>query len=556
MVQRDNIVSFDRPEGSDDRLELTEENKAIIDSCRSYLSGKLHSLTERMFEKLDDALFQLADKAESNGLQTAYFDAMREVRKQQKSIEKSFYDQLVQGFDGFWSRGVVAPSTVQRREELDHEELSLIDPDALEETLAVTNMISKCESHSVGELYGLEKRFSKMARGAKVDKKSNPLRPAVICEAFSDSIKGLSVDTPTKLVIYKLFDREVVTHVGGFYGKTNEIMRQAGVLPKLTPARLPNLASSSESQGRTETSAVDECLGESEEVAGAEDIAAVELFSTLQQLLGQRRYFPPGERATAGGLPIIGTSQVLGTLSEMQRGDIVQDHPADNLGSAIYLDIKSDLMRQLKALNGNSFDGRVRQADGDAIDVVSMLFEFILEDPSLPDAMKVLLAQLQIPMVKVAILDKGFFSKRSHPARRLLNDMSHAVIGWSGGTDRSENSLYGKVESIVRRILSEFTDDVGLFSELGEEFSKFLAVDQRISAVAEERATQVVRGKEQLGVAKRRVSDEINRRLRGRSDVPSAVVNLLKDGWKDVLMLHFLRRGAKSDDWLQDVLWP
>ena len=34
-----------------------------------------------MFESLDDALYELADKAESNIRQTAFFDAMRESVK-------------------------------------------------------------------------------------------------------------------------------------------------------------------------------------------------------------------------------------------------------------------------------------------------------------------------------------------------------------------------------------------------------------------------------------------------------------------------------------------
>ncbi len=54
-------------------------------------------------------------------------------------------------------------------------------------------------------------------------------------------------------------------------------------------------------------------------------------------------------------------------------------------------------------------------------------------------------------------------------------------------------------------------------------------------------------------MAKRRVKTEIEKRLKTADDIPLAAVNLLNEGWRDVLTLHFLRYGAKSSEW-QDAL--
>ena len=94
-----------------------------------------------------------------------------------------------------------------------------------------------------------------------------------------------------------------------------------------------------------------------------------------------------------------------------------------------------------------------------------MLFEYILDDRNLPDPMKALLSRLQIPMLKVAILDSVFFASKNHPARRLLNNLARASVGWADDGDRCPKSLYGQVSSIVDRVLSEFSDDIGLFSQ-------------------------------------------------------------------------------------------
>ena len=79
------------------------------------------------------------------------------------------------------------------------------------------------------------------------------------------------------------------------------------------------------------------------------------------------------------------------------------------------MDVRANLFQVMGLAQGATAEKKISGNDEDAIDVISMLFDFILEDRNLPDAMKALLARLQIPMLKVAILDKSFFT-----ARRIL----------------------------------------------------------------------------------------------------------------------------------------
>ncbi|WP_353849977.1 DUF1631 family protein [Accumulibacter sp.] len=60
--------------------------------------------------------------------------------------------------------------------------------------------------------------------------------------------------------------------------------------------------------------------------------------------------------------------------------------------------------------------------------MVATLFDFIFDDASVADPIKALVARAQIPVLKVAMLDKTFFSSKSHPARRLLDGISRAAV--------------------------------------------------------------------------------------------------------------------------------
>ena len=87
-------------------------------------------------------------------------------------------------------------------------------------------------------------------------------------------------------------------------------------------------------------------------------------------------------------------------------------------------------------------------ADEDTIDLVGMLFEYILEDRNLPTQMQALLGRLQIPYLKVAILDNHLFAKHSHPGRRLLDRLADAAKSWSKESDR-DLRLFNEIKSIV-----------------------------------------------------------------------------------------------------------
>ena len=87
----------------------------------------------------------------------------------------------------------------------------------------------------------------------------------------------------------------------------------------------------------------------------------------------------------------------------------------------------------------------------DVIDMVAMIFDFILDDKHLPDPVKALISRLQIPIVKAAVLEKSFFAKKSHPARELLNSLARAGAGLDNQSCES-NPVFAEIESVVGRV--------------------------------------------------------------------------------------------------------
>jgi hypothetical protein len=202
----------------------------------------------------------------------------------------------------------------------------------------------------------------------------------------------------------------------------------------------------------------------------------------------------------------------------------------------------------------------VGEVDEDVINLVSMLFEFILDDRTLPDSLKALIGRLQIPMLKVAVLDKTFFSRGSHPARRLLNEIASAALGWGEQDEAQRDSLYLKIEQVVQRLLNDFVDDPTIFSELLADFLAFTGDERRRSELLEQRTRDAEEGSARAELARREVQHALNERLLGRT-LPEVVVRLLQDAWSKVLMLCCLKHGVDSPEWqaalatMDDLVW-
>ncbi len=189
-----------------------------------------------------------------------------------------------------------------------------------------------------------------------------------------------------------------------------------------------------------------------------------------------------------------------------------------------------------------------------------MLFEFILDDRTLPDSLKALIGRMQIPMLKVALLDKTFFSRGSHPARRLLNEIASASLGWAEHNDARRDSLYQKIEQVVMRLLNDFVDDPAIFAELLEDFIAFTGDERRRSELLEQRTRDAEEGRAKAELARQDVEQVLNQRLLGKV-LPEVVVRLLRDAWSKVMLLICLKHGKASAEWrealdtMDELIW-
>lgn len=535
----------ERPDPVKDRIRA---------QCRSLYSGYLTGFHREFFNLLDEELFSLSCKPGDSHLKVVYFAAVTYLRKERRKIENRLLESALKQFDEFW-KGQPDSAAGTRPDGQGGELISTTEDGLLEDNIAVRTLIDKMNRRFNVELYGLDRRFALLLGRGAISREINPLCPGRICHGFEQVVERLPLELEVRRIIYRLYGALASLRLDAVYKQINAVLINAQILPTLgRNIRLPEMNSGDGSISEPWTAKIfvqpkpDALPQDAGPIRKIDSEAESSVFRNLQAMLDgwrvQEGLSVSGTRGfsrPAGGL-VYRTDDVLSALSKLQ---------AEQAGSGFRLaqKLKMDLTDQLRSMVLRSEEHFLAARDADIIDMVGMLFDFVFDDDHLrlPDPVKVLIGRLQIPIVKVAIRETAFFTKRSHPARALLNEMVKAGSELDAKS-AEDDRLVAEFASIVERILTEYDQDVAIFSQSLERLNSFLEKETQHAQLLESRTRQVIESKEQLEVAKSKIGYALIRCIQ-KNELPIFIRSFLNDAWKHVMLLAYLRREASAGEW-------
>ena len=538
-----------KPRPSQAKKTAPQNSKSTYDTIKRFALDGLNDLIRVLMENVDDALFERSEKVDNDHERNLYFEAMREIRKKRDRLSKSFDYEMQRYLDGF-SRLRPAPAEFD-----EDDELTLVEFDELEDKIAIDNMISRARPHFEDELLAVTERLKAVIGCQTIDEDENPLDPKAICESFHTASDLLETEIQIKLIFYKLFEKYVMNNLGHFYRELNQQFVRQGVLPDFSPDKERRKQTTRFMANRIKQNPASPVLSGGAGSIAIKDIGSASdgnLFSALQQAASSSAIHVVGatsietQPAAGGGVPAAGDSSAdgvdfLAALTGMQAESINSQPPT-------VIDPKKLKAATRKQIADFRQHNPLATADSQTIDVVSMLFDFFFDDEALPAPIKVLIGRLQIPILKVAILDKEFFNQKKHPARRLLDSISRASLGW-GDNHKDSSGLIAKTEEIVNFLINEFGEDISVFEEAYINFENFVNSENN----KRERQEAELRKKEQqrdrrLNAAKAAAAKLISKLTRNR-ELSDEVRQFLETTWTSVLVKAYLSLGESSNHW-------
>jgi hypothetical protein len=576
---------------------LPRRVRDLLEGILEYASGEVERGLTITLNEFEQQLFKFAEQARNSQAQTRWLDSQRLVKRNRPDVIPRFLiameAELATIRDHQPARGL---QPVRGR--FGGNELSLVDNVDMDEVSVLTEMANRAELRNSLPLYLLGQRFGVLAGRPALDAEHLPIGPPALCRMLRSAVDGLELVDEHRMMMVRIFERQVMPLYGSMIEAVNTYLAKNGVLPHLqyVPVRARPIAApekGGDSTPRTRAkedkdagivlglsgegptrptggtrvlyqqapSALPPVPASVSETAGAVSAAppprvpddeSAEVFGLMRQLLLARRQLlgkltpdrTGGNREPTQSVPTDQLLQALGLLQAKAPAMVmVRGKPVErNIGH-----VKQDVLAQLRSTLPGDGSPALREEDNDTVDLIGMLFDSLMRDvrPNSPASM--LLSKLQVPLLRVALQDKGFFTMQQHPARQMLNTIAETGSFWLAEDD-VDNSLVDKLTSVVDRTTRDFQGDISLFSTLLGDLSAHLQTQARKAEVAERRHVDAARGKEKLALARDRASVAVEQMLK-QQHLPRFTHTLLSQSWTDVMALTALRHGEDSAAW-------
>lgn len=470
------------------------EYRRLLQAAKEKAQLGFLAVVQRAMQEADKNIVELLAKAKS-GADHSELMAVRHFLRQEGNVFLRRIDELFRAnIDRAMQTMYVDMRPGMRKVSLD--ELSLIDDEVVVHQIEVgrlTERMREANEESIGRLNVI---VAQLHGQREARERENPFRPYLLARALYEAIRTTAGDDGKAKVLFETLANVMGQHLPGYYSSIREIFESSGVSGRFQaqPSRaahnqryfgapqdqqmmsahlstrvMPGLQRVLETlQGASAIGAAMPAVpgGEVEEAASVQDF--------IRKMFAPSRSFilSPGGLAGQGRGPGAGSNSaetpanpLVAQLDQFQK-TAARGEAIGEAGTADQLRLSA--LREKMSLDNASMMERM------TIDVVSLLFEFILEDDQIPPELRAQIGRLQIPILKAAVLDANLMSDERHPARQLLNRLSTAAVAVDTMTETGRR-LANEIQRIVDKVLAEFNVDSAVFADALAAFEDFLA---------------------------------------------------------------------------------
>ena len=480
--------------------------------------------------------------------------------------------------------------------------LSLVGDDEMEERM-FADRIGQTVSHACdAELRELAPYVGALLLGGRSDRERNPLRAEMLGAPLHRAIEVVSPEPAERALLAREFGQAMARAMPACYTDIVQELQARGVRPAVLSARSVEGHGSGGNSGyatlhSTRGESVDtdspsggafpgssevrsgnsHGLGSSNRSGsgvrsggepGHDNVGAVadaQLMSLLRRLsaaVGQTGDHPSGlgeagrstARAplTAGGrLQSVGQPASGRSFDDTAPGPGHFTRPAGlgpyDTGHERHLGPADGLMavNLIRAHREELLQASTGQLDHMVIDVVGSLFDQILSDARVPPQMARQIARLQLPVLRVALTDRSFFSSRRHPVRRFVNRMASLACAFDDFDDGPGRHFLDRVSELVQEIVDGDFDQIELYAAQLGELERYIA-EQAADEVERNGTAMTLENKETELRLQQRYMLQLQAAL-GPLALPGYLGDFLTQVWSQALVLAASREGPGSD---------
>jgi len=512
----------------------------LLDELKRIAVEQLGAVPGGLFRPLEE---QLQDK-----LRLANGDAQRRdlasllaLRQRSASVVMRYRELVARNFDDFMGRPRLSHGALA---------LGLVGEDELGFHLAGQRLAESIGRRYQTPLETLDARFETLAQALGGPTLTNPVGAIRLAGAFVRTFHDCEISDTLQPLLFRQYEQELAKVLGGLYGRLNSELsaggfhagRRADPVPR--PAAPPSLAPvPTPAPVRERTAMPPANPGIDLFRISAEARVQHQRLRDLLHAWREERNASEGQM-TGNRRELL--AHEIGTVAALVQRDNARTLEQALAGQGRLNDaIRNHLFEGARSLGIDPDRTCLGEHEEDAIDMVGLMFESLLETHALVGQARGLFARLVMSYVRVALTDENLFVRPDHPARRLLDALALSCESNDGGSPQ-ERELLERAKAIVSRVVAEYNEDLAIFELATSELEDLLQQQRRRAEIVERRSAETVHGRERLLQARLQAASALAQRIAARPLTP-LTAQFLEQHWQHHLVQALLREGQASE---------
>ena len=545
--------------------------KTILNECIQCIHANFGSLLNEFWVLLEEELRETAVKSKSDQSANSFMALAEKVKQRKASLQNAVMSAIEDPVAAFNAH-------LEMRKAM-NDRLSIVDKSEFEDWLVSRVVVMRCEADYQSLLMPLKLRLDALGVGDKRHHQS-VFGPSLLVSAFQPVVQSLIVDSTTEKLVFRVFEQKVMLRLKSLYEDLNSILIRHNILPKLK-VKQSTVTKNTRSKKTTAHSApaIDTATGSPSEAApslyqmaqgtlsrgpevefGSDKSRSFTLppFSGSTQAAHASNNFSENQQIARSALSnITNLLRTLRTESEQAEGQQPKDaYSTEEFQQGLSVLQQSsaaiDWVEPSKSLIARvqenlSQSGEEKDIDDNkkaAIDVVDRFFVSMRNNPRISTEAKQYLLKLEVPVLKVLLNDDRFFENQQSSVRAVMNRI--AQLGAKGSNLNTASKA--KVSQLIQKIIEEFESDTAVFDTVLAELDQLIDRQSNLYVKNVERVAAAAEGTLKVEEASLAIARAINDRI-AHKFVPSALVTLINEGWKEYLNLTYIKHGEGSEQW-------
>jgi diguanylate cyclase (GGDEF)-like protein len=449
--------------------------------------------------------------------------------------------------------------------------LALIDKDEFDDWLNMSAVIRKLNNRFEDKINQLTRELSRVF-GRSKGIINNPISPAILCDNFREIILQFELNNNIRRVIYNTFNKVLIDNLDRLYEQSNTILLKYDSadttthyssdqpnphlkkpiphdhrLPdheKITPIRSDRqpLLTADHKPLHSTTPSKHKNIQPISQVAG-KLIAILNELNTASPEAINKELTNDQTDSIAKAYSSFSSEDVVAAILKIQHN--IDENHALHRDSTTFNKRLQDALKNFgkgsKSLSGN---------DAQHLEIYGKFFETLFNKIEPSSAIKPYLEKIHLPLLSLALQGNDFIDADTHPVRNILNQLAILESAVKDNKVIRAINIKDKLDHLVERIVQESSTNPDVFTEVEQELADIVKQVTKSTDLIIKRIVETYDGQQKFEATKRLVQQEIDRRIGGRP-VPAIILQLLKSGWQQLLVIAELNKEKRQEEKLK-----